>query len=180
MFPGGLGFDEGVEDDEQLAHASDEGGHFSFSLGEESPVEGLDDGVVSGGNEGRHAEGGALGFSSAAGGVWHGSRDCPGCTKKSRERSGYFRSDKTQGSARSASRPLGGCCAPKARYQVPPAGRDLACGPMVSSGHAVLRISNRIMSDRGRSDPIGTYSPPPSRPHESSSSFPSPLPRAVK
>lgn len=49
--PGLISFDEGVEEREELAHASDEGNHFGFSLLDEVLVEGTDFGVLPGGNE---------------------------------------------------------------------------------------------------------------------------------
>lgn len=70
MIPGGLGLDQGIEDDEELAEASDEGSHFGFSLGEEVVVEGVKFGVVADGNEGRHEEGLAERFSAAARGAF--------------------------------------------------------------------------------------------------------------
>lgn len=68
VFPGGVVLDQGVEDDEELSHGGDEGGHFGFSLVEESLVEGFERGVVLDGDDGRHEEGFADLGASAAGG----------------------------------------------------------------------------------------------------------------
>ena len=62
-----VGFDEEVEEGEELAHASDECDHFGFTLLLEVEIEGADLGVMFGGDEGGHVEGFAEGASSAAG-----------------------------------------------------------------------------------------------------------------
>jgi len=53
--------------DEELAHDGDEGEFFGFGTEKEGLVEGLEDGVVSRGDEGGHVEG-VSGFGASGGG----------------------------------------------------------------------------------------------------------------
>src|SRR5918912_188485 len=57
---------DGVEDGEEFAGDRDEGDHFGLAGGAEAVAEDLEDGVVTGGDEGGEEEGAAHAFASAA------------------------------------------------------------------------------------------------------------------
>src|SRR5690606_16337882 len=58
--------DDGVEDSEELAGGGDDGDELWLAIGDEPVAEGLEGGVVTGGDEGAHEEGGADGCPAAA------------------------------------------------------------------------------------------------------------------
>lgn len=67
--PGTSGFDDGVEDDEELSHAGGEDDFEGFAMLSESIGESFDDGVEAFGSQGSHVEDGAHGLTSAANGT---------------------------------------------------------------------------------------------------------------
>ena len=63
--PGGICFEEVVEEREQFSHAGDDRDLIGFSGFEESLVEIFDRGIAAGGGAGRHVEDVADGFSTS-------------------------------------------------------------------------------------------------------------------
>jgi hypothetical protein len=57
VLPWGLGFEDGVEDGEEFAHASGDGDFGGAAAGDEAGVEGTDGGVAADGGEGWHVQG---------------------------------------------------------------------------------------------------------------------------
>jgi hypothetical protein len=70
VIPGGVCFDDGVEDDEELSDAGGEYDFGSFSCVFESLSEYLEEGVMSGGGKGSHVENIPKGFSSSTNGAF--------------------------------------------------------------------------------------------------------------
>lgn len=68
--PGGIGFEHGVEDDKELAHAGDDDDLELFALGFETLCEGPNDGVTAFGGKSGHIEHGSNGGAAAPDGAF--------------------------------------------------------------------------------------------------------------
>src|SRR5262245_8163481 len=73
--PRTAGFDDGVDDDQELSHTSSDDDLEGFSVLSQSIGESSDDGIAPPGGNGSHVEHGANGFASAADGTFafHGA-----------------------------------------------------------------------------------------------------------